>query len=403
MVLSRQETTMAYQLWCLVVDDDPMFNLVAESVLKSLTSGRVVTSLSGREGLAVLGSDDFDFVFLDLNMPDLDGLAFLRAASESGFTGHVVISSGEDRAILQSAQTMGRMLGVSIAGALRKPLRVEEVKAILELGRRLAPTARGNVPIMLVDDDYDLTPYYQGQFDLASGQIAGVEALIRLRTGDGQIHGPAKLFDSLRDGDHLSEVSLRIASHVLVDVKRWRSLGIDQTVSINFDASVLEQPGPVAEIMETVRSAGLDPRALCIEVTEKSLPNDPSRLIEALTRLRIAGFRLALDDYGTGASNFDLLRQCPFSELKFDRSIIAGSVRDPITRRFIQSSAELAHGLELVTVAEGVENHAELGIVVEAEIVRVQGFLFARPEPEADVRQMLLEGASTPTRRRGTA
>lgn len=394
---------MPCDVTCLVVDDDPMFNLVAESVLKSLTRGKVVTTANGREGLATLADGIFDFVFLDLNMPDLDGLAFLRAASEVGFKGRIVISSGEDRSILQSAQTLGRMLGVSIAGALRKPLQLAEVKAMLELGGRLAPAAQVDPPIRLLDDQYDLTPYYQAKFDLASGKIEGVEALIRLRTSDGQIHGPAKLFDSLRDGDHLTEVSLRIASHVLEHVRLWRPLGITQLVSINFDASVLEQPQSVSEFIRRVREAGIDPRTLCLEVTERSLPKNPSRLIEALARLRMTGFQLSLDDYGTGASNFDLLRQCPFTELKFDRSLIAGSVQDAITRRFVQSSAELARDLDLETVAEGVENHAELGVVLEAGIRKVQGFLFARPESEATVRAMLREDFAVEFRKRSTA
>lgn len=397
---------MVHDVRCLVVDDDPMFNLVAESVLKSLTSGRVVTTSNGREGLAALGGDQaFDFVFLDLNMPDLDGLAFLRSASEFGFKGHVVISSGEDRSILQAAQTMGRMLGLSIAGALRKPLQANEVRALLELGRRLSPagSADPTSPIVLFDNNYDLTPYYQAQFDLISGTIQGVEALIRLRTGDGQIHGPAKLFDSLRDGVHLTDVSLRIHNRVLDHVRQWRELGIHQTVSINFDASVLEQPQSVAEIVRATRNRRVDPTTLCLEVTEKSLPKNPTRLIEALTRLRMTGFHLSLDDYGTGASNFELLRLCPFSELKFDRSIIAGAVGDPITRRFVTSSAGLARDLDLLTVAEGVENHAELGVVLDAEIDRVQGFLFARPEPEGVTRAMFTGGFSADLRKRGLA
>lgn len=389
---------------CLVVDDDPMFNLVAEGVLKSLTKGQVVTATNGREGLVALVNDSaFDFVFLDLNMPDLDGLAFLRAASEAGFKGRVVISSGEDRAILSSAATLGRMLGISIAGALRKPLQMNEVKAVLELGRRIVPAGPGEGAIRLVDHNYDLTPYYQAQFDLNSGRIEGVEALIRLRTSDGQVHGPAKLFDSLRDGDHLTEVSLRIASHVLKDVRIWRSAGISQVVSVNFDASVLEEPQSVSDLIYAVGKAGISPKTLCLEVTEKSVPRNPSRLIEALARLRMTGFHLSLDDYGTGASNFELLRQCPFSELKFDRSIIAGAVSDPITRRFVQSSSELARELELVTVAEGVETHTELGVVVDAEIDRVQGFLFARPEPEAVVQSMLRSASFPHIRSRDTA
>ena len=395
---------MKPSLNCLVVDDDPMFSIVAESVLQSLSDGRIATAANGRQGLALLtsGSVIFDVVFLDLNMPDLDGLAFLRAAAEAGFKGRIVISSGEAEAILRSAQTMGQMLGISIAGAIRKPLKVEDVRAILEQdGSASAPGARAPHLIALSDGSFDLTPFYQPQYDLLTGAIKGLEALIRLKTRDGQIHGPSKLFDSITDQADLTEVSIRIAEHVLADIAGWRSRGLASTVSINFDAAVLEQPAVVADIRRRVEEAGIDPMGICLEVTEKSLPKDPVKLIESLTRLRMAGFHISLDDYGTGASNFELLRLCPFSELKLDRSIIAGAVSDPVTRAFMRSSAQIARDLALITVAEGVETETELQEVRAAGMDRVQGFLFSRPLPASAVPGLLSQAPLTTEAVRG--
>jgi EAL domain-containing protein (putative c-di-GMP-specific phosphodiesterase class I) len=380
---------MPHSFNCLVVDDDPMFNIIAESVIATLCGGNVVTAGSGRAGLERLQqtAGEFAFVFLDLNMPDLDGLAFMRAAAKAGFRGRIVISSGEPQAILQSARNLGGLLGVRIAGAIRKPLKIEEVRAIFDAWQETTEdAAAGPKTIALHDDDYDLTPYYQPQYSLQTGAVLGFEALLRLQTRDGQVHGPSKLFDSLTDHSQLVDVSLKIAERVLADIRSWHAEGFRPQISINFDASVLEQPEVVSALQTMVADSGVDPRTLCLEVTERSLPSDLSMLVEALTRLRMAGFHLSLDDYGTGTSNFELLRLCPFSELKLDRKVVEAAVRDPITRRFMQSACHIARDLDIVTVAEGVENHAELGQVLAAEIAAVQGFLFSRPLPAAAIK-----------------
>ncbi|WJH38351.1 EAL domain-containing protein (plasmid) [Aliirhizobium terrae] len=219
--------------------------------------------------------------------------------------------------------------------------------------------------------------------------MAGFESLIRLTARDGRVHGPAQLFTSIKSLEDLTAVSLEISGKVMRNFQNWPTSQLSPDVSINFDASVVEQPQVVAQLQEAVVDLGLDPRNLCFEVTEKSLPKDPSRLVEALTRLRMAGFKLSLDDYGMGASSFELLRLCPFSEIKVDRSIIEAAPRDQVTRKFLHAVAGLARDLELISVAEGVETLEELSEVRRAGIDRVQGFLFSRPVPADAVAALL--------------
>lgn len=382
---------MKYHLNCLIVDDDPIYAIVVSGILATLASGTVRTATCGRAGLDALTRDPggADLLFLDLNMPDVDGLAFMRAAHEAGFEGHVVISSGESPAVLRSAEALGKMLGISILGVLRKPLNVNVVADILKKTDQAGKTPSAFIIPTLPGSGFELTPYYQPQYDLRTKRVVGFESLIRLTAGDGRVHGPAELFSSIETLVELTEVSLEIASKVMKEFLTWPIAKSQIDVSINFDASVLEQPSVIANLQQAVVDLDLDPGSVCLEVTEKSLPRDLSRLVEALTRLRMAGFKLSLDDYGMGASSFELLRVCPFSEIKVDRSIIEACTRDNVARKFLHAVAGLARDLELVSVAEGVENEEELSEVLAAGMDRVQGFLFSRPLPRVSVRKMV--------------
>lgn len=386
---------MSYQPNCLIVDDDPMYAIVATSILSTLTSGKLRTASCGRAGLEDLLGEarDTNLVFLDLNMPDVDGLSFMRGAHEAGFDGNIVISSGESPAVLRSAEAMGRMLGISVLGALRKPLTLDGVAAMLAKAEQAASKPQSPRTGRLIGSDFELTPYFQPQYELTTHRIAGFESLIRLTARDGRVHGPAALFSTISNLEDLTEATLEIATKVMQEFHAWPAAGTDLDLSINFDASVLEQPDVVAQLQQKVAELKLDPRNLCLEVTEKSLPKDPSRLVESLTRLRMSGFKLSLDDYGMGASSFELLRLCPFSEIKVDRSIIEACTRDPVTRKFLHAVSGLARDLELVSVAEGVENEEELAEVRLAGMDRVQGFLFSKPLPPAAALGLMNRGA----------
>ena len=346
---------MLQQLNCLIVDDDPMYVMVAHGILSTLVAGKIETAGNGRAGLAKIRESQlpFDLVMLDLNMPDIDGLAFMRSVAEANFTGSIAITSGESEAVRRSAEAMGKLLGISILGALGKPLTLDSVATVL--ARAGNSQRRETIKSQHQLADLELTPYYQPQYDLSLHRLVGFEALIRLTAKDGQVFGPDKLFKTPMNGDDLNNLSLEIVCKVLSESKEILRRLEGPDISINFDASVLERADAAPRLQEIARSYGIEPRRVCLEMTEKTLPKDPSRLVESLARLSMMGFKLSLDDYGMGASSFELLRLCPFSEIKIDRTIVAAAATDKITRSFLHTTAVLAHELELVSVAEGVE------------------------------------------------
>ena len=159
----------------------------------------------------------------------------------------------------------------------------------------------------------------------------------------------------------------------------WRASGLECKVSVNLDASLVEDTDFCMRLPRLCQEAGIAASWLVYEMTEQRLPNDLSRIIENIARLRMAGFGMALDDFGTGAANFDILRACPFSELKIDRSVVAGAGREPRNREFVEFAVRAAHSEELTVVAEGVETLDEFEFIKLAGADTVQGYYFDRP------------------------
>ena len=379
---------MTTLLHILIVDDDPIFSAVAESLIASVGLHRVVLASDGEKGLRALeGADrDIDLILLDLNMPNLDGLAFLRKLAERGFAGRVILSSGESQAIRGAADHMGRMLGVDVCGALTKPLRVEAFLAEFEkcLNTKAQP-AKSNAQKLRTGQaakDGSLVPYYQPQIEIVGESVVGLEALIRLETVDGRILGPNAVFHSDFPPESLADLSLAIAKAVMDDVAKWQASGIIRRVSINLDARVIEDRHMLPRLIEMAKERRIEPASLVFELTETALPNSMTDLIETLTRLRMAGFGLSIDDYGTGAANFSMLRLCPFSELKIDRSIIVPAAGgDLVSRLFVENLAAIAVDLDMEVVAEGVETREQLAFVRDIGIKVVQGFLYSPAVP----------------------
>lgn len=378
----------------LLIDDDPVFLAVAESVLLSLGQNVAAKASDGDQGIAALDRAEpaIDIIILDLNMPRLDGLAFMRAAAHSGFQGQIIISSGEAEAVVRSAQRMGELLGVRVAGSLRKPISREALLAMLETCARQTLPARSVRPAPDLNGiaDFTLIPYYQPQYTVESRSIVGLEALIRIETPDGQVHGPGHLFGKIDNHEELVAVSLTIARKVMADLARWREAGSECRVSINMDACVLEEDRVVPELIEMVRESGTPPSLVCFELTETTLPADMSRLIEVLARLRMAGFELSLDDYGTGSSNYELLRLCPFTELKIDATIIQSAAREPHSKKFMDVAVAMARDLDLSVVGEGVETVAQLETAWKAGVRIIQGFLFSKALTAAEAHRLVL-------------
>jgi EAL domain-containing protein (putative c-di-GMP-specific phosphodiesterase class I) len=328
-------------------------------------------------------------------MPNLDGLAFMRAAANFGYPGQIVIVSGERGEILRSAQRLGEILGVKIAGTLKKPIQPADLSELIQKLDKSEATyvAKVALPAFDQDSEFKLVPHYQPQYVAETRSILGFEALARIETPLGLAHGAGHLFNRDEKAGKLFDNSMTIMSKVLADMAKWRTNGLEYRVSINLDARVFDQPGFAPELIEMVRQSGVPEHIICLELTETSLPSNLSHLIEILTRFRIAGFELSLDDFGTGASNYELLRLCPFNELKVDASIIKSAAREVHSRQFLDVAVAMAKSLGMTVIAEGVETVSQLEVAKQSGIRIIQGFLFSEALTAAEAHRLIIDKA----------
>jgi diguanylate cyclase (GGDEF)-like protein len=216
-------------------------------------------------------------------------------------------------------------------------------------------------------------------------EIIGYEALVRWQHPERGLMAPLSFLDAVATAG----ASARLASFMLADaidqLARWGSEGRSWTVAVNLTALDLLNEPLIDWTLGEVRSAGIDPTRLTIEITESELMHDTAAVAVVLARLRAVGICISVDDYGTGYSSLVWLRDLPVSELKIDRSFAALVCTDERARTIVSATIDLARALSLQVVAEGVENLATGEALTKLGCTVHQGYYYGRPAPLADV------------------
>jgi len=371
----------------LVVDDDELMLDLAVTSLEALGFHHISAALSGEQGLANLDAKGADIVLCDLNMPEMDGVEFLRHLSTRHFEGAILLMSGEDKRILRTAESLAKAHGLCVLGAVEKPLSVEKL-ALLCDGHE--PMKRPSSPVAPLISGEDLRRAlatdsievaFQPKICVGSGRVSGVETLARWRH---PIYGniPPTVFIALAERDGLiDELTRSIIRKALREAGRWRMAGYDLSIAINVSTQTVGRLDLPEFVERTARICGVDPARVMVEVTETQLMRDLTRSLDTLTRLRLRRIGLSIDDFGTGYSSLEQLQRVPFVELKIDRAFVDGASHDAAARAILESSIDLAKKLGLVTVAEGVEQREDYLLLEQLGCDLVQGFLFAAAMP----------------------
>lgn len=377
----------------LVIDDDPILCEICKSHLQSIGVPRVDIAGDGRKALALLniaGSPP-DLVICDLNMPELDGIQFLRQVHQAGFAGHIAIVSGEDRSVIQTAQTLAETIGLKVAGIVKKPLRRAALEHILDQCRppldRIATTAKfsaGADELSNAIANNHILPFYQPLADIRTGAIIGVEALARWQHPAHGLIAPDQFIPRAEQMGMIDGVTDSMLQQCLDDVANWHLIGIPLNLAVNLTAASLNDEAFPDRLVENLTRFGLAPSALTLEITERVVLKPSPLALEVLARLRIKGFGLAIDDFGTGFSNMEQLRKFPYSKLKVDRAFVSGAAEDRFAAAGLKASVMLARELNMKVVAEGVETATDWRVVANHKVDEVQGYWVARPAPAED-------------------
>lgn len=388
----------------LVLDDDPMIGQTIESIAKSAGFESRVTTRP-EEFFETLESWSPSHIALDLVMPDMDGVEVLVELARRESRARIVITSGVGSRVLDAAARSAAEHGLPIAGVVPKPFSPRELREILlrdsdtvpeaDPGKRAAFIGGASSEITetefeqaLEREEFKLV--YQPKVHCAGGELAGFEALVRWESPERGLISPAMFIPLAESSGLIGELTRQVIASAITwfsegvqksigEDKRSRSLLEQMTLSINLSARSLADTEFIDLVRHSCKDAGIDPRRVVFELTETSAMEDPVTSLDLLTRLRMKGFQLSIDDFGTGFSSMLQLVRLPFSEIKIDKSFVMTAAQSEESRAVIRSVVELGHSLGLRTTAEGVEDQDTMEYLKEIGCDLAQGYLISRP------------------------
>ena len=245
-------------------------------------------------------------------------------------------------------------------------------------------------------------PFYQPKMDLQTGQLAGFEALLRLKEADCKLGLPNTIRAAFVDTELAFVIGSRMIARVLDDMKTWVEAGIDfGQIAINTCAGDFAANDFAERLLDELRIRGLPPKLIEVEVTESVFLGRGSHYVwRALTTLNSYGVRISLDDFGTGFASLTHLKQFPVNILKIDQTFIAGLCESADDAAIVRALIGLGHSLGMETVAEGIETKAQAAFVTRCGCTLGQGFLFGKAAPAYDVPLLVGQLARASDRRR---
>ena len=221
--------------------------------------------------------------------------------------------------------------------------------------------------------------FYQPQFELSSGKVTGVEALLRWHPSGSDIIGPARFIHVAEETELIIPIGEWVLRRACADGKRLWDMGYRLRVGVNISAKQLSYVDLVSLIDEILSETGFDPHYLDLEITESALMSNKTRARELLLGLKEMGITVSIDDFGTSYSSLNYLKYFPVDRLKIDRSFIGDIISDPNDVAIATTIIAIAHNLGLKAVAEGVETEEQLTFLKLWQCDEAQGFLFSPP------------------------
>ena len=234
-----------------------------------------------------------------------------------------------------------------------------------------------------------LVLHYQPKVDLTTGELAGVEVLVRWQHPVRGLLPPNDFVPLAEHTTLIKPLTLHVLNRALAQVVEWDRQGRRLSVAVNVSARNLLDPDFADAVAACLALAGVEPERLELEITETVLMANPARAMEVLSRLSEMGIALSIDDFGTGYSSLDYLKRLPVNVLKIDKSFVMNMAADPADAMIVRSTIDLARNLGLRVVAEGIEDQSAYDMLQSLGCHVGQGFLMSRPVSSTDLEELL--------------
>lgn len=381
--------------------NDTMGHLVGDQMLTEVAR-RLKNNLREKDALARFGGDEF-VIFLE-KISDRDSVSFVVERILHSFTRPVEV---DGRSVFVTASigiTFFPDDGVTAEELLRnadlamyraksegrRGYRFFDQKLESEINERVAVERELNRAIA----NRDLWIAFQPQWNIATGEVVGAEALLRWNAGREYNLPMGRVVAIAEECGLILPIGQWVIKESVNQLGRWHQRGRQIRVSVNLSAVQFHQQDVFGIITESMKSHGLAPGSLKAEITESVLLNRSNRVREALHALHGAGIGLVLDDFGTGYSSLSYLQQFPIETVKIDASFLQGVGKNRNDEAIVSGIIKMAHSLGQSVVAEGVETEEQMQFLRAEGCDFAQGFLFSRPLPAAEFDEFLESGAT---------
>lgn len=388
----------------LLLDDEPFQLKLLEAQLRTLGVGNIIRHERARDALPLFDGDQHvvDLIFCDLQMPDMDGVEFVRHLARNHYTGDLILFSGENERILASVECLAQAHGLRVLGALKKPVSMERLKElidrILSSPESTPPAARGQSAYSLpvLESAYateeleaaisgkQFVNHYQPRVEMTTGRVIGAETLVRWEHPQDGLIMPDRFIPNLEYYGLIDDLTRIVLSDALEQTRVWRKLGWNLQISINMSTESLSAIRFADFVIGELGKVDIPGSSLLLEVPENIFEQDQRGLLDILTRLRLRQIGLSIHDFGIAEVSLAELQTTPIDELKVDRSLVRGARDDASLRLRVRNSLGTAKQLGVTAAAEGVETRADWDFLAASGCDIAQGYFIARPMPAAD-------------------
>jgi EAL domain-containing protein (putative c-di-GMP-specific phosphodiesterase class I)/ActR/RegA family two-component response regulator len=380
------DRSVASDVRLLILDDDPLVGGTVGMMAKSLGTTHMYCG-TAQEFFARMATFDPTHIILDLVMPGVDGIGIIQRLRDSGCDAELIIVSGVDSRVLDAAQRSAQQHGLRLAGALPKPFTRAALATLLER-RSDAPVKQHTKEIRYTTPssndlktalrEGEIGPVFQPKVRCSDGSLVGYEALARWTRGAENVCGP----DTFVPIAEQSGCAFSLTEVIVRKSLQWLGtnfLEASQTMAVNVPAICLENDVAVRMIEAACSEFGISPERIVLEVTESGAIDPNSGALDVLTRARLAGMKLSIDDFGVGYSSLVQLARMPFSEIKIDRSFVADLCHSSEAKAIVAAILGMSDGLGMTTVAEGVEDLDTYMRLRDMGCDVAQGYFIGRP------------------------
>ncbi len=405
----------------LILDDDPLIRKTMQMIAKRAGIPCKAAALAA-EFFSELESWQPTHIAIDLIMPDMDGLEVIMELARRKCDACLIITSGIGSRILDAAKRSAHEHGLNIIGILPKPfpprqlqdlIKQSHVAGLMEVNNDLSTVMPGTFVVTEQEIHNALSRRhfvvnYQPKINCTDGNIIGFEVLARWMHPEWGFVSPDSFIALAEKTGQIHELTDQVFDLAL----QWRSqlpsgtniqLAINLSpVTISMESLLERQPAGgqrtqsfADRVEQKCKHFNIPPSSIVLELTETSAMENPADSLSLLTRLRIKGFELSIDDFGTGFSSMQQLARLPFSEIKIDKSFTMTALQSKEASTIVTAIINLGHNLGMRVIAEGVEDVKTLIFLRDNGCDMAQGFLIAEPMTPTKTSQWLQDWQPT--------